>query len=189
MSLAMVPLARLVTGFPRLVRDLAGRTGKLVNLELEGEDVELDKRVLDTIGEALGHLVTNAVDHGCETPAAAGGGRQARGRDRVGTRPRVRRFGDHRGRRRRWRHRPGGGPQPRGAGSRRARVAMPTVTGRSTPPAGSTTSSRPALSTRKTVSESSGRGVGLDVVRATVEGLGGQIAVTSTPGAGHAASS
>ncbi len=70
MSLAMVPLSRLAAGFPRLVRDLAGRAGKQVTLELEGQDVELDKRVLDAVGEALGHLVTNAVDHGCETPQA-----------------------------------------------------------------------------------------------------------------------
>jgi chemotaxis protein histidine kinase CheA len=188
MSLAMVPLARLVAGFPRLVRDLAGRTGKQVNLELEGEDVELDKRVLDTIGEALGHLVTNAVDHGCETPQQ----RVAAGKPEAAT---V------------WvRARAAGASviievADDGAGIDRLAVHKAAVTAGLIPADapkpgdierrdGFDASSgldhifAPALSTRKTVSESSGRGVGLDVVRATVEGLGGQIAVTSTPGAG-----
>ncbi len=190
MSLAMVPLARLVAGFPRLVRDLAGRTGKLVTLELEGEDVELDKRVLDTIGEALGHLVTNAVDHGCETPAQ----RVAAGKPEAAT---V------------WvRARAAGASviievADDGAGIDRAAVHQAAVVaglvaGDAPVPAdpdrrdgapfdassGLDHIFAPALSTRATVSESSGRGVGLDVVRATVEGLGGQIVVTSTPSSG-----
>ncbi len=178
MSLAMVPLSRLVAGFPRLVRDLAGRTGKLVTLELEGEDVELDKRVLDTIGEALGHLVTNAVDHGCETPAQ----RVAAGKPEAAT---V------------WvRARAAGASviievADDGAGIDRAAVhqaavAAGLVAGDAPAPADPDLDHifAPALSTRATVSESSGRGVGLDVVRATVEGLGGQVVVTSTPGSG-----
>ncbi len=190
MSLAMVPLARLVAGFPRLVRDLAGRTGKLVNLELEGEDVELDKRVLDTIGEALGHLVTNAVDHGCETPkqrAAAGKPEAAsvwvRARA-AGASVIIEVADDGGGIDRLAVHRaavaaglvPADAPVP-GDGDRRDGTPFDASSGLDHIFA-------PALSTRTTVSESSGRGVGLDVVRATVEGLGGQIAVTSTPGAG-----
>ncbi len=193
MSLAMVPLARLVAGFPRLVRDLAARTGKQVHLELEGEDVELDKRVLDTIGEALGHLVTNAVDHGCETPEQ----RVAAGKPEAAT---V------------WvRARAAGASviievADDGAGIDRAAVHRAAVASGLVAPdapspvdlarregrdgtafdaaAGLDHIFAPALSTRSTVSESSGRGVGLDVVRATVEGLGGQIAVTSKPGDG-----
>ncbi len=174
MSLAMVPLARLVTGFPRLVRDLASRTGKLVTLELEGEDVELDKRVLDTVGEALGHLVTNAVDHGCEPPAV----RVAAGKPETAT---V------------WvRARASGASviievADDGGGIDHAAVYAAAVeAGLASAEASSPLDHifAPALSTRKTVSESSGRGVGLDVVRATVEGLGGQIDVSSTPGEG-----
>ena len=190
MSLAMVPLARLVAGFPRLVRDLAGRTGKQVHLELEGEDVELDKRVLDTIGEALGHLVTNAVDHGCETPEQ----RVAAGKPEAATVwVRARAAGasviievadDGAGIDRAAVHRAAvaaglvaaDAPSPSDA-ERREGAAFDASSGLDHIFA-------PALSTRSTVSESSGRGVGLDVVRATVEGLGGQIAVTSTPGAG-----
>ena len=188
MSLAMVPLARLVAGFPRLVRDLAARTGKQVNLELEGEDVELDKRVLDTIGEALGHLVTNAVDHGCETPqqrAAAGKPEAAtvwvRARA-AGASVIIEVADDGAGIDRLAVHKaavaagliPADAPKP---GDIERRDGFDASSGLDHIFA-------PALSTRKTVSESSGRGVGLDVVRATVEGLGGQIAVTSTPGAG-----
>ena len=190
MSLAMVPLARLVAGFPRLVRDLAGRTGKQVHLELEGEDVELDKRVLDTIGEALGHLVTNAVDHGCEPPEQ----RVAAGKPEAATVcVRARAAGasviievadDGAGIDRMAVHRAAvaaglvapDAPSPADL-ERREGAAFDAS-------AGLDHIFAPALSTRSTVSESSGRGVGLDVVRATVEGLGGQIAVTSTPGAG-----
>src|SRR5204862_6012167 len=52
----------------RVVRDIAAETGKHVRLELVGEDVELDKKVLDGVSDALKHLVANAVDHGCEPP-------------------------------------------------------------------------------------------------------------------------
>ena len=174
MSLAMVPLARLVAGFPRLVRDLATRTGKLVTLQLVGEDVELDKRVLDTVGEALGHLVTNAVDHGCEPPAV----RLAAGKPETATVwVRARASGasviievaDD-----------GGGIDH--AAVYAAAVEAGLVSGEASNPLDHIFA--PALSTRKTVSQTSGRGVGLDVVRATVEGLGGQIDVISTPGEG-----
>lgn len=184
MSLAMVPLARLVAGFPRLVRDLAGRTGKQVHLELEGEDVELDKRVLDAVGEALGHLVTNAVDHGCESPEQ----RRDAGKPEAATVfVRARASGasviievsDD-----------GGGIDRRAVYA--AAVAAGIASPKNAPEAGTAEPGAdaldhifaPALSTRMTVSESSGRGVGLDVVRATVEGLGGQIEVTSETGKG-----
>ena len=68
LGLAMVPLRRVVAAFPQLVREVATSTGKDVELVLVGEDVELDARVLDGVAEALGHLVTNAVDHGCGSP-------------------------------------------------------------------------------------------------------------------------
>ena len=77
MGLAMVPVRRVVAAFPQLVREVAGSTGKDVRLRLVGEDVELDTRVLDGVADALRHLVTNAVDHGCDTPAERSGRRQA----------------------------------------------------------------------------------------------------------------
>ncbi|MBV9484959.1 MAG: Hpt domain-containing protein, partial [Frankiaceae bacterium] len=69
MGLAMVPVRRVVAGLPRVVRDLATATGKDVRLVLQGQDVELDKQVLDGVSDALKHLVVNAVDHGCESAA------------------------------------------------------------------------------------------------------------------------
>ena len=69
MALAMVPVRRVVAAFPQLVREVAASTNKDVRLVLVGEDIELDTRVLDGVADALRHLVTNAVDHGCETPA------------------------------------------------------------------------------------------------------------------------
>ena len=68
MGLAMVPVRRVVAGFPALVREVATTTGKDVDLVIDGADVELDVRVLDGVADALRHLVTNAVDHGCEPP-------------------------------------------------------------------------------------------------------------------------
>jgi len=101
MGLAMVPVRRAFAPLARIVRDVAQRTGKVVRLETAGEDVEIDKQVLDGVAEALKHLVVNAVDHGCEPPRRASGRRQA---GRVG----------------RARHRPRGG-RDRGAGSCRRR--------------------------------------------------------------------
>src|SRR4051812_37346751 len=69
MGLAMVPVGRVAAGLPRVVRDVAAAAGKDVRLVIVGEDVELDKQVLDGVSDALKHLVVNAVDHGCETPA------------------------------------------------------------------------------------------------------------------------
>src|SRR5205814_3167723 len=69
MGLAMVPVRRVLAAFPRLVRDVAAATGKDVRFVAEGGEVELDKQVLDGVSDALKHLVVNAVDHGCETPA------------------------------------------------------------------------------------------------------------------------
>jgi chemotaxis protein histidine kinase CheA len=69
MGLAMVPVRRAFATLPRIVRDVAQATGKTVRLETAGEDVEIDKQVLDGVADALKHLVVNAVDHGCEDAA------------------------------------------------------------------------------------------------------------------------
>ncbi len=178
MSLAMVPVRRVVAGFPRVVRDVAHAAGKDVRLVLDGEDVELDKHVLDGVSDALKHLVVNAVDHGCEPPAvrtAAGKAAQAtvtvRARAAGGTV--VLEVADD------------------GAGIdedavRRAAVdrgLLPTDSAAAGPGLLQLLFT-PGFSTAAVVTETSGRGVGLDVVRAAVETISGSVAVRTEPGRG-----
>jgi chemotaxis protein histidine kinase CheA len=178
MGLAMVPVRRVVAGLPRVVRDVAAASTKDVELHLVGEDVELDKQVLDGVSDALKHLVVNAVDHGCEpTDVRVAAGKPARAIVTVAARS-------------------SGGTvvldvSDDGAGidedALRAvavrRGLLPTDTTLSGPALWQLLF-QPALSTSEEVTETSGRGVGLDVVRTAVEALGGAVDVTSTPGAG-----
>lgn len=180
MGLAMVPVRRVVAGFPQLVRELAGTgpTAKDVRLILSGQDVELDTRVLDTVADSLRHLVTNAVDHGCESPAE----RVALGKPGQATVTVT----------------------ARAAGStvvievaddgngidedalRTAAIARGLLPADATlaGPALLQTIFLPGFSTRSEITQSSGRGVGLDVVRTVVGDLSGAIEVQSEPGEG-----
>ena len=81
MDVRMLPLRHVFERFPRLVRDLARQQGKQVELVLQGEDTRVDKAVIDELGEPLVHLIRNAVDHGIEPPAV----RAARGKSPTGT--------------------------------------------------------------------------------------------------------
>jgi len=81
MRLRMVPIGTVFSRFPRLVRDLARKTQKEIELVLRGEDTELDKTVVEVIGDPLMHLIRNSVDHGIETPEE----RRAAGKPEVGT--------------------------------------------------------------------------------------------------------
>jgi two-component system chemotaxis sensor kinase CheA len=80
MSIRMLPVKTVFQKFPRLVRDLARSLGKEIRLLIEGEDIELDKTILEQIGDPLVHLIRNAVDHGCETAEQ----RRAKGKDASG---------------------------------------------------------------------------------------------------------
>jgi chemotaxis protein histidine kinase CheA/CheY-like chemotaxis protein len=178
MGLAMVPLRRVVTAFPRLVRDVALSTGKSVTLEITGDDVELDKQVLDGVADALKHLVINAVDHGCDTPEerrAAGKGEQATvvvAARSAGGHVVIEVVDD-------------------GRGIDESRVRAKAVERGLLPP-DSTLSGplllqllfTPEFSTADAVTETSGRGVGLDVVKTAVDDLGGSIDVESSLGRG-----
>jgi len=178
MGLAMVPVRRVVAGLPRVVRDVAAASGKDVRLVLVGEDVELDKQVLDGVSDALKHLVVNAVDHGCEqTVDRIAAGKPVQSTVTVSARA-------------------AGGTvvidvADDGAGIDEEAVRA-TAIARGVLPADSTATGAalldvlftPAFSTMSRVTESSGRGIGLDVVRNVVENLGGTIEVHTSPGAG-----
>ena len=176
MGLAMVPVRRVFAALPRILRDVAQATGKAVDLQLVGEDVELDKQVLDGIADALKHLVINAVDHGCEAPGERGT-KPVRATVTVSARS-------------------VGGTvaievSDDGAGVDEAAVRARAVDLGLLPQ--DTTLSGPALlavlftaafTTSRTVTRTSGRGIGLDVVRSAVEDLGGSVEVRSVPGEG-----
>ena len=178
MKVRTVPVGRVFQRFPRLVHDLAGALGKQVELRLAGEDTELDKGVIERISDPLTHLIRNAVDHGLESPAV----RSAAGKPETG-RLELRAY-------------PEGGnvvievaDDGRGLNAeairRRARaqglLAADEVLGDEQAYA---LIFRPGFSTAEQVSDVSGRGVGMDVVKRNVEALNGALSLESAPGHG-----
>lgn len=171
MAVRMVPIKSLFTRFPRLVRDLAGMTGKQVALETAGEDTELDKTVIERISDPLTHLLRNAVDHGVETTAervAAGKSETARVKLKAYQR--------------------GGNiyieVQDDGKGIDKDRVRAKAVQNGLIAAEAQLTEEqtvnlifKPGLSTAAAVTEVSGRGVGMDVVKRNIEALGGVISI------------
>ena len=95
MQVRMIPVEAVFLRFPRLVRDLSTKLGKQVDLQLVGKDTELDRTVVDALGDPLVHLVRNALDHGLEAPAERERGRQAGHRHAHDLRPARRRQRDH----------------------------------------------------------------------------------------------
>ena len=166
--------------FPRLVRDLSMEVGKPVRLLLEGEETELDRQVMELIRDPLTHMLRNAVDHGLEPGPA----RLAAGKPEIGT---IRLSASHRGAYVVLRMADDG----RGLDAERIR-AKALERGLATLDALATMSSArlyqlifaPGFSTAEAVTNLSGRGVGMDVVRSNVEALGGEIDVDSVPGQG-----
>ncbi|MCU1674745.1 MAG: CheA signal transduction histidine kinase, partial [Frankiales bacterium] len=162
MGLAMVPVRRVFAALPRIVRDVAQATGKDVQLVLSGENVELDKKVLDGIADALKHLVINAVDHGCETRlarSAADKPEQATvtvsARSVGGTV--VIEVADD-----------GAGVDEDAVRAKAVQLGMLAADAVLSGPPLLSLLFTPAFSTSATVTETSGRGVGLDVVRDAV---------------------
>ena len=182
MKLRMVPIARLFTKYQRTVRELSHRLGKQVKVELVGEDTELDKVLVERLEDPILHLVRNAVDHGIELPER----RAAAGKTPAGT---VRLAAEHRG-----------GQivvtiEDDGAGIEPATLRRKAVEKRLISPEAAELLSdseslqlifSPGFSTTATVSDVSGRGVGMDVVKDAISRLKGSVHVASTPGRGSA---
>jgi chemotaxis protein histidine kinase CheA/CheY-like chemotaxis protein len=178
MGLAMVPVRRVVAGLPRVVRDLAAASSKDVRLVLVGQDVELDKQVLDGVSDALKHLVVNAVDHGCEMP----GDRIADGKPGQATVTVTARAS-------------GGtvvievADDGQGIDDDALRTSA-IARGVLLPDSALSGQALhnvlflPGFTTADEVTETSGRGIGLDVVRTAVEGLGGLVELRSVAGVG-----
>jgi two-component system chemotaxis sensor kinase CheA len=178
MGIRMLPIGSVFNRFPRLVRDLSQKLGKQVKLDLVGEHTELDKTVLEKIGDPLVHLVRNAIDHGLETPDK----RRAAGKGDIGT---LRLEAFHRG----------GSIVVEivddGAGlNHDAIIAKALQKGLIKSAEGISDEEvgelifQPGFSTAAVTTDLSGRGVGMDVVRRNVTDLGGSVSIKSRPGKG-----
>jgi len=178
MRIRMLPIGSVFNRFPRLVRDLERKLGKQVRLELHGEHTELDKTVLEKIGDPLVHLVRNAIDHGLETPEK----RRAAGKSDAGTLTLDA-------------HHEGGNIIVRisddGAGLNRAAILGKAVERGLVSPGQELSDEEvaelifaPGFSTAAQATDLSGRGVGMDVVRRNVRDLGGSVGVKSVAGQG-----
>ncbi len=180
MRIRMVPISFSFSRFPRLVHDLSQKLGKKIELKLSGESTEVDKTVIEKIGDPLVHLVRNSLDHGIETPEE----RVAAGKPETGT---VHLGASHRG----------GNIvieiRDDGRGLPRDKILNKAIE-RGLVKAEDNLSDKeiydlifqPGFSTAEQVSDVSGRGVGMDVVRRNINELGGAIEIESTPGEGSA---
>ncbi|MGN6374340.1 MAG: chemotaxis protein CheA [Sphingomonas sp.] len=178
MSLRAQPIRQVFSRVPRLLRDLTAETGKQVRLETFGETTEVDKGVIEKIGDPLTHLIRNAVDHGLESPDdRLAAGKPAEGIIRLSAEQRGARIiitvSDD------------------GRGIDRARVRAKAVEKGLIAADAVLTDEEiddlicaPGFSTAATISNISGRGVGMDVVRSNVEALGGRVDIASVPGHG-----
>jgi two-component system chemotaxis sensor kinase CheA len=178
LSLRMVPVGPLFRRMTRLVRDVAAARGKQVQLVLKGEDTELDRQLVEKLADPLIHMIRNAVDHGIEPPVD----RLAAGKGATGT-IELSAF-----------HRHGGivvrvGDDGRGIDP--ARLVARAIERKLLPPDARPEPQEalelvflPGLSTADAVTDISGRGVGMDVVRGHIEALRGHVDISSTTGAG-----
>ncbi len=178
MQIRMLPIKSSFSRFPRLVRDISNTLGKNINLVMSGEHTEVDKTVLEKLSDPLVHLVRNSLDHGIEKPDV----RIANGKSDTGT---LHLSAAHEG----------GNVviqvEDDGAGLNRERILQKAIE-KNLISAGENLSDdridnlifHPGFSTAEVVSDVSGRGVGMDVVRRNILDLGGSIRVNSRPGKG-----
>ncbi|THV23730.1 chemotaxis protein CheA [Peteryoungia ipomoeae] len=178
MAIRAQPVKPVFQRMSRIVREVADMVGKSIRLVTEGENTEVDKTVIDKLAEPLTHMIRNAVDHGIESPEK----RTAAGKDPEGT---IKLTAKHR--------------SGRivielvddGAGINRERVKQKAIDNELISPDANLTDEEidnlifaPGFSTADKISDISGRGVGMDVVKRSIQALGGRISITSRPGHG-----
>lgn len=178
MSLRAQPIKQAFSRVPRMLRDLSAETGKQIELETVGETTEVDKGVIEKIGDPLTHMIRNAADHGLESAEE----RIAAGKSPVGT---IKLSAEQKGARIFVR------VQDNGRGINRERVKAKAIEKGIISPDAVLSNEEidqlicaPGFSTAETISNISGRGVGMDVVRSNVEALGGRVEIHSVPGEG-----
>ena len=178
MSLRAQPIRQAFSRVPRMLRDLSAETGKTINLETYGETTEVDKGVIEKIGDPLTHMIRNAADHGLEsTEERLAAGKPAAGTiklsaEQKGARIFVRVQDDGRGINR---EKVRGKAIEKGIISADAHLTNEEI---------DQLICAPGFSTADKISNISGRGVGMDVIRSNVEALGGRVEIHSVPGEG-----
>ncbi|MEM3731125.1 MAG: chemotaxis protein CheA [Candidatus Bathyarchaeia archaeon] len=180
MQIRMVPVSQIFDRFPRLVRDLSVKRGKKVEIIMEGKEIEVDRTVLDEIGQPLVHLIRNCIDHGIEEPEE----RIKRGKNPTGIiRMRAQRRGDN----------VIIEVEDDGAGIDTEKVKEAAISKGFITEAEAEKMGKEqlvnliflsGLSTAKEVTETSGRGVGMDVVKSKIAALGGTVHVETELGKG-----
>ena len=178
MAIRAQPVKSVFQRMPRLIREVAAATGKQVRLVTDGEGTEVDKTVIERLSEPITHMIRNAIDHGLERPDV----RRAAGKPDEGT---VRLSALHRS------GRIVIEVADDGAGINRERVRSIAVSRGLIPPDALLSDDEidnlifaPGFSTADAVSDISGRGVGMDVVKRSIQALGGRITISSRPGEG-----
>lgn len=178
MSVRMQPVKSIFSRMPRIVRDISQKLGKKIHLETSGENTEVDKTVIEQLGDPLTHMIRNAVDHGIELPDI----RAAAGKHEEGH---IHLTAFHQG-----------GKifiqiSDDGAGINRARVLQLAKNKGLIANDAQLTDNEidnlifmPGFSTAEQVTDISGRGVGMDVVKRNIEGMNGTVYIESTPGRG-----
>jgi two-component system chemotaxis sensor kinase CheA len=180
MKTRMQPIGNIWSKFPRVVRDLAVACGKQVRIDMEGQETELDKTIIEAIRDPLTHLVRNAIDHGIEAPD----GRAARGKPAQG---RLTLHASHEGGKVIIElSDDGGGIDPERVRDKalQAKLITPEQADRLNERELVNLVFLPGFSTADRITHFSGRGVGMDVVRTNIEKIGGTVNIDSRPGRG-----